>query len=500
MSLEKATPASTRTYFETREIRHKQLGATGLEVSAIGFGGYRVLEGNAEHADSLTLALRSGCNVVDTSTNYGDGASERLIGKVLRASVREGWLQREQVVVVSKVGYIQGQNLEQAEQDEESGKPLPELVKFDHSCWHSIHPSFLEQQLDGSLHRLGLSQLDVLLLHNPEYFQKALKKSNTGTALAEMQTEFYRRISNAFDHLEKEVRRGRIQYYGISSNSFGLNSDAWDFVSLTRCLEAAEAWAKENKSPHHFRVIQLPLNLMERGAVLEPNNGTGESKTVVEYAAEKNLGVLVNRPLNAFQKNLLVRLADFPPTEVETPLAEAVHQTFELEQEFLAEFGGSIEADGLSIEDFFCWATELQPLMESPVGMESWGEIEQRARHQTTYLIEEISAQLKDEYWTEWSQSYTKALGKMLLALREAAKESSQRSSDQISKKIAPFLPESLQTLSLSQKAIASLIHSPGIDCVLNGMRRPDYVRDSIQAAQWAGEFDTSKVFRSFDS
>ena len=59
------------------------LGRTGLQVSRVGFGGYRVDDETIGHRQALELALDQGCNLIDTSTNYTDGGSERMIGAVL---------------------------------------------------------------------------------------------------------------------------------------------------------------------------------------------------------------------------------------------------------------------------------------------------------------------------------------------------------------------------------------------------------------------------------
>jgi hypothetical protein len=67
---------------------------------------------------------------------------------------------------------------------------------------------------------------------------------------------------------------------------------------------------------HHFRLIQLPFNLLEPGAVLENNQPDGGS--VLEFARKKELGVLVNRPLNVFCNNQLFRLAEVPDVKVQS--------------------------------------------------------------------------------------------------------------------------------------------------------------------------------------
>jgi aryl-alcohol dehydrogenase-like predicted oxidoreductase len=57
---------------------------------------------------------------------------------------------------------------------------------------------------------------------------------------------------------------------------------------------------------HHFRVLQLPMNLIESEAALMLNE---DGATVLGLAQSLGMGVLVNRPLNAIVENRLVRLA-----------------------------------------------------------------------------------------------------------------------------------------------------------------------------------------------
>jgi len=75
-------------------------------------------------------------------------------------------------------------------------------------------------------------------------------------------------------------------------------------------LSLAAAWdiACGISPVHHFRVIEFPMNLLETGAVLRQNQPAGQS--LLEFARGKNLGVLINRPLNAIVGERLVRLAE----------------------------------------------------------------------------------------------------------------------------------------------------------------------------------------------
>ncbi|MFQ5991701.1 MAG: aldo/keto reductase, partial [Nitrospiraceae bacterium] len=120
-----ATPAGTASYAVrfannpqakgTAAHGYTGVGSTGLTTSRVGFGGYRIDTQEADHRDALQLALSAGCNLIDTSTNYTDGESERLIGSVLAEAAKTGTMKREEAIVVSKIGYVQGQNLKRAE-------------------------------------------------------------------------------------------------------------------------------------------------------------------------------------------------------------------------------------------------------------------------------------------------------------------------------------------------------------------------------------------------
>src|SRR5262245_55886847 len=126
-----ATPERAQLFHQRSELPTssiRRLGRTDLKVSRLGFGCYRVDAVTVEHAAALKLALRRGINLIDTSTNYGDGESEELVGRVLQASIAAGEIRREEIVVVSKIGYVQGQNLKLAQEREAAGKPFPEMV------------------------------------------------------------------------------------------------------------------------------------------------------------------------------------------------------------------------------------------------------------------------------------------------------------------------------------------------------------------------------------
>src|SRR5688572_32310464 len=101
-----ATADGTAAYFNSRGILGGWLEATGLHCSRIGFGSYRVDDQHPIFRGALKTALINGCNLIDTSTNYTDGGSERLIGRTLKELFEVGIVDRQQIIVVSKVGYV----------------------------------------------------------------------------------------------------------------------------------------------------------------------------------------------------------------------------------------------------------------------------------------------------------------------------------------------------------------------------------------------------------
>ena len=298
-----ATASGTAEYAaKHRELFYRSFGNSGLVVSEAGFGGYRVDVSVAEHRQALEHALRSGINLIDTSANYADGGSEQLVGVVLADMIKRGEIDREQVVVVTKAGYLQGENLELSRQRKGEGVPFPDLVVFDAELEHCIHPVFLAEQLTRSLQRMQLTHIDCLLLHNPEYYLKWANHNNIDPEVA--QTEYLRRIETAFRYLESEVKSGRIGCYGISSNTFPKPATDYERTDLSAILALAEAIAQQ----HHFRVIEFPCNLFEPGAMVEENQPMNQ--TLIEFALAHQVTTLINRPLNAIQADQLIRLAD----------------------------------------------------------------------------------------------------------------------------------------------------------------------------------------------
>jgi uncharacterized protein len=478
-------------------------GTTGLTTTRVGFGTYRVHTQEADHREALKKALRSSCNVIDTSTNYMDGDSERAVGAVLAELIASGELRREEVVVVSKIGYVQGENLKLAEAREKSGRPYPEMVKYGDGIWHCLHPEFLADQLALSLDRLGLGTLDVCLLHNPEYFfSEAAHRGEKD--LSALRARFYDRLQRAFAYFESQVAAGRLQYYGVSSNTVTAQADGPEATSLASMVAAAQAAAQSaGVDVHRFRVLQLPMNLFESGAALTANTGADNRQTALEHAQQTGVAVLVNRPLNAMpaQQGGMLRLADPPFEDAPIDVDRQLDAVGTLEQEYRDSIAPAMEQakQDTAPAEFFNWSRELRRVRPEIQGLEHWEQLErQMIAPQVNQAIQTLSRQLTgaaSERWEAWRDRYVPELLDLLRGVRREATERSRARTAAVTHVIDPLLPEARRQETLSRKALWILAGTPGVTCVLNGMRTPHYVDDALAILRWEPFKDSIRAY-----
>jgi aryl-alcohol dehydrogenase-like predicted oxidoreductase len=468
------------------DLLYKPLGKTGLTVSACGFGGYRIDYRVKEHFDALKYAIESGINLIDTSANYSEGGSEILIGKVLDDMISKGNLMREEIVIVSKGGYIQGKNFEHAKKLKEDGHGYKEVVEYTDSLWHSIHPDFLKDQITFSLERMKLETIDVYLLHNPEYFlDSPVSKELT---LEEMRHEYYIRIKKAFGYLESEVEKGRIGSYGISSNSFVYDTDTQTFTSLEECINEAN----KIKSGNHFYAIQFPLNLFEKGAILAKNQNA-ETKTLLELAKENNLGTIVNRPLNAISGRSLKRLADFEIKEEflkldETQIIAEINLLDTMEEMFIKENLELLELTKENTEavNYFLKAGQLlKENWKNFDSMENFNDVKKNfliPRVNFAFGVMIASPKITEEMKNSLDKIALQ-VNKLIVIIETIYGTKANIRSKELHLKLNDLLDsnEQFKPLSLSQKSMLMINSLDDISCTLVGMRQNKYVDDVIK-------------------
>lgn len=248
---------------------------------------------DARYAESLRTALSSGINVVDTAINYRCQRSERMIGKVLQELVGGGVIRRDEVVLCTKAGYVpldggppasrEAYELYLKTQYFDTGILRPtDLV----AGGHAITPAFLLDQLHRSMRNLGVQGIDIFYVHNPE-------QQLTAVSPAELNT----RMRSAFEVLEGCVARGEIGVYGCATwSGLRLPAGSHGHLSLYELAAIAKEVAGEQ---HHFRAVQLPINLTmsEAVRVSTQRDFRGRLVHVVDAAGELGIDLVVSAPL-----------------------------------------------------------------------------------------------------------------------------------------------------------------------------------------------------------
>jgi len=158
-------------------IGERPLGRTGLMTSELGMGcsrlGSLLARVDAAGAERAVLAaLDHGIRFFDTADIYGQGDSERLLGRALKAARTDP----DQVVVATKAGYV----MPAPRWALRLAKPvLRRLTRANGrvgrsiAAWrsHGFAQRFdvrhLARALHGSLRRLGRERVELFLLHDP---------------------------------------------------------------------------------------------------------------------------------------------------------------------------------------------------------------------------------------------------------------------------------------------------------------------------------------------
>lgn len=281
-------------------------------VSSLGLGTYLGDCDDAEDArytSTTRAALDRGVNLLDTAINYRCQRSERAIGQALRISIATGAISRDEVVVCTKGGYIPLDRTPPATKegyrgflDSEYYGPGVMEPSDVVSGGHCLAPSFLDDQIERSRKNLGLAVIDVYYLHNPEQQLDVLPRP-----------KFLTVMRDAFANLEKQVSKGVIGSYGCATwNGLRALPESRNHLSLEGLVEIAR---EVGGADHHFRVVQVPINLAMTEAVRAPTQCVANDRVPVLEAAGR-LGVSV------------VGSATLMQSQLARALPEQVHSAF----------------------------------------------------------------------------------------------------------------------------------------------------------------------------
>jgi len=409
-------------------------------VAKIGFGTYRISDLNPEHIQAIRSAVEEGVDLIDTSTNYMDGAAERAIALALQPLPANVIANFE---VVSKYGYIQGSTLARVK----DGEHFAETVEFAEHIYHCISPEFMRDQLTKSLERLNMDSLGCYLIHNPEYF--LFDEMNKDLDRDEVLDRMFARIEKSFVALEEEVQNGRIKSYGISSNSFAKASNDLEFLPYEDLVTIAKRAAKEaGSSEHHFTTIQLPINLLET-----------EGLKCAAWAHNNGVRVLANRPLNAQANELMFRLASYSePHDYYHHLNEVLEMTDDPALTTIHNMIAQLD----DVKHKFGYVGEYEQFLHIQVIPHF-----QKTLETLDNSVVELLAESLDLFLQEYA--------------RMVAFECTKMTKVQLKEKLLDC-DKSLQACALD-----FLLNDENIDYVLVGMRKPSYVMDVLGITQGVG-------------
>jgi len=261
-------------------------------ASSIGLGTYLgdpTDEYDERYRESITDALSTGINHVDTAINYRYQRSERVVGEALDAADAD----REEVVVATKGGFVP---FDGSRPDDPGAYVREEFVRPGHVAVddlargsHAIAPDFLEELLDRSLTNLGVDTVDCYYVHNPE------------TQLTVRNREaVYEQLEAAFERLERRREAGDIGAYGVATwDAFRVEPGHERYLSLPEVVSRARAASEAaGTGATGFRAIQLPFNVhMADAFTVESHEGPDGPRSALAFANGAGLSVFTSASL-----------------------------------------------------------------------------------------------------------------------------------------------------------------------------------------------------------
>ena len=309
-----ATPEGTKKFAQNSGVNQANFKEfENLTLSNVGIGTY-LGDPDARTDELVSAAVKqsilSGVNVVDTAINYRSQKAERSVGKAISELIQENKINRDQIFVSTKNGYVTN--------DADVQLGFWEYVKQEYtekgvvkegditSGYHCMTPTYLSDQLDRSLKNLDLECVDLMYLHNAVEGQiKDVSKE-----------QFLKNLQSVFELYEQKRDEGKIKFYGMATwECFRVPTDNPQYLSLEDTVNMAKKVGGEN---HGFKFIQLPFNLYYDQALLGKTQTIQNNPvSVLESATRLDIGVFTSVPLmqgRLLQPGVMPEFSDLKPS------------------------------------------------------------------------------------------------------------------------------------------------------------------------------------------
>ena len=160
---------------------------------------------------------------------------------------------------------------------------------------HSMHPSFLDHQLQSSLKNLNLQTIDLMYIHNAyESWSHFVTEE-----------QFLEKLAKTFEFYESKRQQGQIQYYGMATwLCFRAKPEEEKiYLNFQKMFELAQKVGGDN---HGFRFIQVPMGVMMPEAFVEPwqhylqpdvADPQEEMKVLIAVCNLLKMNVMISKPI-----------------------------------------------------------------------------------------------------------------------------------------------------------------------------------------------------------
>ena len=242
-------------------MRTRQLGRSGLTVSALGLGcmGMSEFYGRGDEAESIATihrAIELGVTFLDTADVYGPFKNEELVGRAIRGK-------RDQLVIATKFGILRDPN-----------DPKARGV--------SGRPEYGRKACDASLKRLGIDHIDLYYQHRVD--------PNTP-------------IEDTVGTLADLIKEGKIRHIGLSEASTKTIRRAAKVHPITALQTEYSLWSRDPEDEILATCRELGIGFVAYSP-LGRGFLTGQIKRLEDFAEDDFRRNISRFQGENFQKNL----------------------------------------------------------------------------------------------------------------------------------------------------------------------------------------------------